>query len=222
MMSQANIFPIYSIQASKRAAEIRSENVNSELSKPPRKRRRPALACSECRRRKIKCDRNNPCTQCVQSKCSSCIYTSETSLPNRTLVNSRTQPANRLGEARQPTDPLDEHFLTPNSSPRTGCSDLSANLYLEQSSRSEVSSGNDTITEKLLQRIHDLEQKLSDSQKPSRKSKITTEGDVQASLSTPSIHRMREAVSKTRIFGRTHWMGHFEQVRKHLRLMGVV
>lgn len=41
---------------------------------PPRKRRRrQALSCTECKRRKIKCDRAHPCTPCVrrneQSKC---------------------------------------------------------------------------------------------------------------------------------------------------------
>ncbi|EEH22887.2 hypothetical protein PABG_05098 [Paracoccidioides brasiliensis Pb03] len=34
----------------------------------PRKRRRPALACEQCRRRKIKCDQNLPCNQCQRSK----------------------------------------------------------------------------------------------------------------------------------------------------------
>lgn len=29
------------------------------------RRRRPALSCISCRRRKIKCDRNSPCGQCV-------------------------------------------------------------------------------------------------------------------------------------------------------------
>jgi hypothetical protein len=41
---------------------------------PPRKRRRPALSCIECRRRKIKCDRNMPCNHCMQSKNSVCSY----------------------------------------------------------------------------------------------------------------------------------------------------
>lgn len=31
------------------------------------KRRRPAVACTECRRRKVKCDRNLPCGPCTQS-----------------------------------------------------------------------------------------------------------------------------------------------------------
>jgi hypothetical protein len=41
---------------------------------PPRKRRRPALSCIECRRRKVKCDRTMPCNHCRQSKSAVCAY----------------------------------------------------------------------------------------------------------------------------------------------------
>jgi hypothetical protein len=44
---------------------------------PPRKRRRPALSCEQCRKRKIKCDRNYPCTQCLQSKTAACSYSAD-------------------------------------------------------------------------------------------------------------------------------------------------
>lgn len=40
---------------------------------PSRKRRRHAVVCTECRRRKIACDRSAPCTQCIQSG-SACTY----------------------------------------------------------------------------------------------------------------------------------------------------
>ncbi|OGM48041.1 hypothetical protein ABOM_002901 [Aspergillus bombycis] len=40
---------------------------------PSRKRRRQAVVCTECRRRKIACDRNTPCAQCIQSN-SPCTY----------------------------------------------------------------------------------------------------------------------------------------------------
>lgn len=39
----------------------------SYLSNYGRKRRRPALACDECRRRKIRCDRVSPCGPCIKS-----------------------------------------------------------------------------------------------------------------------------------------------------------
>lgn len=45
-----------------------------ETNLPIRKRRRPALSCIECRRRKIKCDRNNPCNHCKQTKNAVCVY----------------------------------------------------------------------------------------------------------------------------------------------------
>jgi hypothetical protein len=41
---------------------------------PQRKRRRPALACERCRQRKIKCDRNMPCGQCIRTDSEPCTY----------------------------------------------------------------------------------------------------------------------------------------------------
>lgn len=52
----------------------------STVSMPPsvqKKRRRPALACEQCRRRKVRCDRNLPCNTCVRSKNALCTYTSQ-------------------------------------------------------------------------------------------------------------------------------------------------
>lgn len=47
---------------------------------PPRKRRRIVISCTECHRRKQKCDRNLPCTNCVsRNKQDSCRY--ETGAP---------------------------------------------------------------------------------------------------------------------------------------------
>ncbi|KAF4488272.1 Aspyridones cluster regulator apdR [Colletotrichum fructicola Nara gc5] len=40
---------------------------------PPHKRRRPAVACTECRRRKIACDLRSPCGHCRRSL-SKCVY----------------------------------------------------------------------------------------------------------------------------------------------------
>jgi hypothetical protein len=40
---------------------------------PPKKRNRPTLSCVQCRARKIKCDRNTPCTSCDKTKIK-CTY----------------------------------------------------------------------------------------------------------------------------------------------------
>lgn len=43
------------------------------MDREPRRRRRPALSCLECRRRKIKCDRLDPCSHCTATR-SDCLY----------------------------------------------------------------------------------------------------------------------------------------------------
>ena len=75
------------------------EEVNSLMERSvqrpePRRRRRPALSCIECRRRKIKCDRNNPCNHCVSAG-SQCAYSGHGSAPN-----AQYQP--QQGRSRDP------------------------------------------------------------------------------------------------------------------------
>lgn len=50
--------------------------MSSQSTGQTRKRRRQAVVCTECRRRKIACDRNSPCTQCLQSGSPCTYYTS--------------------------------------------------------------------------------------------------------------------------------------------------
>jgi hypothetical protein len=41
----------------------------------PQRRRRPPLSCTACRRRKLKCDRSQPCGQCIRSKTTEeCVF----------------------------------------------------------------------------------------------------------------------------------------------------
>lgn len=53
-----------------------------DMENPVRKRRRPAVACTECRRRKVKCDRILPCASCVLGTLT-CAYNS----PNTPIQN---------------------------------------------------------------------------------------------------------------------------------------
>lgn len=46
----------------------------SPMEAQTRRRRRPALSCQQCRRRKIRCDHNNPCANCLRHK-TQCAYT---------------------------------------------------------------------------------------------------------------------------------------------------
>lgn len=56
---------------------------------PDRKRRRKILSCTDCRRRKVQCDRSLPaCSRCVKAdKAASCIYEDETPTDSNSLGN---------------------------------------------------------------------------------------------------------------------------------------
>lgn len=50
-------------------------NTDSDIESKLRKRNRLSLLCDQCRKRKVKCDRNLPCLTCVKHNCSSsCSY----------------------------------------------------------------------------------------------------------------------------------------------------
>lgn len=61
----------------------------------PRQRRRPAFSCLECRRRKIRCDRKNPCTHCVSvvAQCVYKVYRDEPRPANQQLGSTAGSPA---------------------------------------------------------------------------------------------------------------------------------
>ncbi|KAJ5598994.1 hypothetical protein N7450_000061 [Penicillium hetheringtonii] len=65
------------------------------------RRRRPPLSCTECRRRKLKCDRSLPCGQCVRSKTAeSCVFVGPQ--PGTVLSESSHQRSPPLPHARLP------------------------------------------------------------------------------------------------------------------------
>ncbi|KAL3471229.1 fungal-specific transcription factor domain-containing protein [Aspergillus californicus] len=70
------------------------------------RRRRPALSCTICRRRKLKCDRGLPCGQCVKSKTpEQCFFSAPK--PRSTIAGSLTASSSSdhqhaLGDATSP------------------------------------------------------------------------------------------------------------------------
>ncbi|KAK0127181.1 hypothetical protein ONS96_006733 [Cadophora gregata f. sp. sojae] len=58
-------------------------------SKPPRKRKRIVISCTECHRRKQKCDRQSPCSNCIaRNKQSLCQYENESARKQQLLEES--------------------------------------------------------------------------------------------------------------------------------------
>lgn len=175
----------------------------------PRKRRRPALSCVQCRRRKIKCDRNFPCGQCEQSKsATACFYS----------------PDDAPSPAVHPADAV-------NVSPASSSSRITGLGSLERASNSALlkvagspatrrssCSSPGTVSELSLQGAHP-ESTVQDPKgrihKPDQLSgtvgRLAENSGNALSLpeTAPSI---RGSLSKSRFFGQSHWMTILEQV----------
>lgn len=87
--TRAHVEPVSFLRIAMSAAEVAEnmvqmdEKTNQEVhgKAPPRKRRRIVISCTECHRRKQKCDRKMPCTNCVsRNKEAACRYETGTPL----------------------------------------------------------------------------------------------------------------------------------------------
>lgn len=174
-----------------------------------KKRRRPALSCEPCRRRKVKCDRNQPCGQCVQSKVASCAYSptlpsvsrrtrgafppasfprqSSTGLPNRarSIPRSSSTHASLVGVSPTSTQ------LSTTTRPSSYGSPV---VDPGESHQQEALRNKD-----LLDRIRNLEAQLAIA---------NSEGTTNPPPPVPNAapKRLGGIISKTRFLGGTHWM----------------
>ncbi|XMA20749.1 hypothetical protein WAI453_013540 [Rhynchosporium graminicola] len=200
---------------------------------PLRKRRRPALACEQCRRRKIKCDRTYPCGQCTQLKTSACSYSSPAPVSSHVDRGSIQKPKQAVQVEPRADSTLGrwakengisipshtrviESASTSNHAPSPSTSSPRGPTSPEKSRTSVSSPAFDEIHElsqtannkQLLNRLID---KLSDP-KDSPHSTVRRE-EFQFSLEQKD--QVRGTVSKTRFFGQSHWMysfGAFDQI----------
>lgn len=178
-----------------------------------KKRRRPALSCEQCRRRKIKCDRNNPCSQCLQSKTISCSYSpggaavsrhvNETALSTLPPVQPTGIPSRARRIPRSSNTYVSSVGFSPSSvhiSTATNPSSYSSPIAAPGESHEEETPDNKV----LLDRIQNLETQLAISK--SEISKFEQRTSLPLSIPSPAPKELRGIVSKTRFFGTSHWM----------------
>jgi Fungal Zn(2)-Cys(6) binuclear cluster domain len=183
---------------------------------PPRKRRRPALSCEQCRHRKIKCDRTYPCGQCLQSKTTVCSYSADTVRRPRHV--SETNPACPGTVFRSLTDiptrtrdvpgDLIAHTssdgVSPNVIPHSEVTHSSS--WTSPSAHAHDDEPPDPKT--LLHRLENIEKKLASSYN------FPT---CESYNSDSRSKGLRGTVSKTRLFGPSHWMHSYGVVRHLLQ-----
>ena len=191
-----------------------SEPVNSTQSTasqpPPRKRRRPALSCEQCRRRKIKCDRTHPCSQCLQSKTASCSYTPDTIRRLRHVSETSTVPAPSPSSLNLPNRTRE---ATGDSSTHTSSTGVSSNAI--SNSDATLSSSWTSYITSIVPAIDD---ETSNPKTLLHGIKELVNTDVQTHLPSflrgPTGNGLRGTISKTRFFGPSHWM-HSYGVARH-------
>lgn len=179
---------------------------------PPRKRRRPALSCEQCRRRKIKCDRAYPCGQCLQSKTTTCTYSPDTVRRPHHVTHTSARPAQTsLGLPDRSRD-IPAGISTQGSSPRVSPNPITSSEATAPSSWTSPSvAGFEVATtpKTILQGTETAGNNLSELHSffP------TCESWNHTGKSTKGL---RGTVSKTRLFGPSHWMHSYGVVRASL------
>lgn len=192
------------------------------LQQNPRKRRRPALSCEQCRRRKVRCDREMPCGPCTRAHPPlSCEYVNE----GKALLDAKLDNRGGQGTA-SPTTILPAHDQL---SDRQGANDRARIAQLEQT------------VQALQNRVRDLEQgiqgersgtqrlTLSDNDAPRRSGdgvdeRIPDVGhanierrpnrlDQPQTMIAPLAPRLKSTGERVKLFGTTHWALGFQQVR---------
>jgi hypothetical protein len=173
---------------------------------PPRKRRRPALSCEQCRRRKIKCDRTYPCGQCLQSKTASCSYSPDTIRRLHHVNDASSIPAQSTLDLPNRTRDVPARVSAYNSSTGVSPNAVSsseATLSTPWTSPSATVNDEETQNHKtLIYRIERVEKELASSNSGSQAYFPTCESYE------PDFRGkgLRGTVSKTRFFGPSHWM----------------
>lgn len=175
-----------------------------------KKRRRPALSCEQCRRRKIRCDRLQPCSHCVKSNIPDCHYV-PTHIPASWAKKAQLQQAEQVAAAAPPAPPALPRTILPAPRPRPpseqdkGAFCMVKAMRRPTSGPSSVASSQDLLSVSAhdwAASMHFLEDKLetvsiSNSGSPSSHGTHKTED---ASGST------RANAAKTTYYGPTHWL----------------
>ncbi|KAJ5128944.1 hypothetical protein N7448_002654 [Penicillium atrosanguineum] len=185
-----------------------------------RKRRRPALSCEQCRRRKVRCDREMPCGPCAKSQPSlDCEYVYE----GKAALNARID-ASRLSEHESPPSGA-RGVANPSSSTdgarithleatvlhlqnRVHILEEEGHVHAARLQRPQLSndSSSSSNVNKLDDHIADLERQLAEAK--ARRLEMP-----QTCIAPLAPHLKKDTGGRTKLFGTTHWALSFQQFR---------
>jgi hypothetical protein len=191
------------------------------MERQPHRRRRPALSCVECRRRKVKCDRADPCGHCVSAKirCNYRIYNDHISGSQSQDGESSTSSAQTL----IPLTPLTQASQTELARLRIEDDAPSQNVGITKANRDDalertcshdevLNSLDDTpaAVRDLLQRVQRLENSAPPSRIPAAVLSEMSRDTLNRQVAPQSSQIM---LTKTRLWRWSNWMGAADEVR---------
>lgn len=190
---------------------MNSTDENQSPQSNPRKRRRPALSCQQCRARKVKCDKEMPCGPCTKAYGSlKCSYVHE----GKAALDARlgTSRRSRYESGTSVDGPSDAARIAQLESSVRALHDRLSSLEshikgpVENRLPAYGYSGSNNDLNQLGERIAELEQ-LSAPSRYGRSAPPQT-------MIPPLAPRLKNVGERTRLFGNTHWALIFHQVRR--------
>ncbi|KAH8594962.1 hypothetical protein B0O99DRAFT_624053 [Bisporella sp. PMI_857] len=174
---------------------------------PPQRRRRPALACLQCRRRKIKCDQSKPCNQCQRSRDVVCTYDSDLNPHN-----------SRQGHINIVRHELEAKFQlhTPESSIAATSAAHSPQTITASNSAKPNHSGHHAAPEySSVEGFRTFVDTSSIEPTPASWYSPDVERHVTDRESMPDLSvKLRKYPLKTKLYGENHWINNFTQFDK--------
>ncbi|KAJ6176602.1 hypothetical protein N7485_003516 [Penicillium canescens] len=168
---------------------MNSENIQLN----PRKRRRPALSCEQCRRRKVRCDREMPCGPCTKS--------------HPPLACQFVHEGKAVLDARSEVAALEQHEPV-----------IRASSSHDAPANAENSTANAARLAELERSVSMLQNRVKELEKDRSVGSEVTQGstDRPQTLIPPLAPHLNSSKQETKLFGPTHWAHVFQEFH-HLR-----
>ncbi|ETS84627.1 hypothetical protein PFICI_02652 [Pestalotiopsis fici W106-1] len=181
---------------------------------PERRRRRPAVSCVLCRRRKIKCNRESPCNNCVKSGRNECVYENPPPPAPRQPRSDRMSEAGTDSQLSLSSTNSIQSVVQSHGSDPASRGPTPATTTTGSSSSPSAAWDIETLKNRVRQLEGQLSQtSLTPTQRAATPVPVNIETNTTSLGGTFHIHRdnasnpvVRGVTHKSRKFGQSHWV----------------
>lgn len=188
----------------------------------PRKRRRTAKSCEQCRHRKVGCDQAHPCGPCRRSRDHLiCTYRDSTSSApihahsgSHTFGNGPDAPGTTPARS-YPHQTSRFEVLATGVAPVTRASANQDNVHKEtddQSSQSRIRADAGRTADEMIQKLEERIQRLEAEARNRHRGRDDNVTRTTLSVSATTAPRLRFTKGKVKLFAQSHWVHTAEKV----------